>query len=99
MITKMTTMETDSKISMMMTKKIIIINNYYDNVQHNHDEANSSDTNEDVARISNSPVRKTCAGVTPSGRHLRPLPPRPPLRHHRHHRRPGRHRRIPFCKL
>ena len=34
LITKMTTMKTDSKILMMTTKQIIIINKYYYNNQH-----------------------------------------------------------------
>jgi hypothetical protein len=42
MITKMTMMKTDSKISMMTKKQIIIINNYYKNNQHDHDEADPS---------------------------------------------------------
>jgi hypothetical protein len=42
MITKMTMMKTDSKISIMTKKQIIIINNYYKNNQHDHDEADPS---------------------------------------------------------
>jgi len=50
MITKMTMMNTDGKISMMMTKQII--NNCDDNNQHDRGEADAGEANEDVARIS-----------------------------------------------
>ena len=42
MITKMTAMKTNIKILMMTTKQIKIINNYYDNNQHDHNEADPS---------------------------------------------------------
>jgi len=59
MITKMTMMKTDGKISTMTTKQII--NNYDNNNQHDHDEADAGDTNEDVERISKMTITTTMA--------------------------------------
>jgi hypothetical protein len=72
-------MKTDSKILMMTTKQIKIINNYYDNNQHNHNEANSSDTNEDVVRISKMTTTMTLSLSLPPllSLALTALPPLP----------------------
>ncbi len=63
MITKMTTMKTNGKISMMRTKQII--NNYDDNNQHDHDEADAGNAKEDMARISKMTTTTSRTKKTP----------------------------------
>ena len=69
MITKMTMMKTDSKILIMTKKQIIIINNYYGNNQHDHDEADPSPLPSlSPSRLTTLSIRMTLTAAPPPRR-------------------------------